>query len=138
MPRSVAFDDLPEEHLVVGDGELLQGEYGSLALVPPHDCRVVADAQDVERRLLLRRAFGELAVGDDKLPGIDLEGDVRLVRDHRMDVDHVVVVINTQYLDSDAVLLPCGYPSHPSYSVGRYRPSIPLHVAGFCAAHFLQ
>ena len=95
MPSSVAFDDLQQEHLVVGDCELLQGEYGPLALVPPHNCRVVAYAQDFERGLLLRRALCELAVGDDELPGIDFEGDVRLVRDHRVDVDHVVVDVDT-------------------------------------------
>ena len=34
---------------------------------PPHDCRIVADAQDFERRLLLRCAFREFAIRYDEL-----------------------------------------------------------------------
>ncbi len=52
MPSPVTFDDLPEEHLVVGDGELLQGEYRLLALMPPHDCRIVAHASGVQARMV--------------------------------------------------------------------------------------
>ena len=136
MPCTVTFNDFQQEHLVVGDCELLQGEDRPLALVSPHDCRVVAHAQDVERRLLLRRAFCELAVGDDKLPGIDFEGDVRLVRDHRVDIDHVVVDINTQYLDSDAVLLRAdAFHVHPVLAVDIAEH--PFHGRGLLAAHFL-
>lgn len=35
--------------------------------MPPHDCRIVAHAQDFERRLLLCRALGEFAIRYDEL-----------------------------------------------------------------------
>lgn len=96
MSCSVLFEDLQPQHLVVRNGELGQGEYGALALMPPHDFRVVAYAEYFERRPLLRRAFYELPVGDDETPVVHLEGDIRLVHDLRVDVDDVVMDVYTR------------------------------------------
>ena len=54
-----------------------------------------------------------------------------------MDVDHVVVDINTQYLDSDAVLLRAdAFHIHPILSVDIAEYS--LYGRWLFAAHFLQ
>ena len=54
-----------------------------------------------------------------------------------MDIDHVVVDINTQYLDSDAVLLRAdAFHVHPVLAVNIAEH--PFHGRGLLAAHFLQ
>ena len=53
-----------------------------------------------------------------------------------MDVDHVVVDINTQYLDSDAVLLRAdAFYVYPPLAVDI--AEYPLYGRGLLAAHFL-
>ena len=68
MAGSVFLDDFQQKHFVVGDCELGQREYRPLPLVSPHDCRIVAYAQDFERRLLLRRALRKFAIRYDEPP----------------------------------------------------------------------
>ena len=70
----------------------------------PHDCRIVAYAQDFERRLLLCRALGEFAIRYDESPRIHLERDIRVVRDTGVNVYHVIEHVNPQHFDPDAVL----------------------------------
>ena len=81
MAGSVLLDDFQQKHLVVGDRKLGQRKYRPLTLMSPHDCRIVAYAQDFERRLLLCRALRELSVRYDEPPCIHLEGNIRVVRD---------------------------------------------------------
>ena len=73
MPGSVLLDDFQQKHLVIRDRQFGQCEYRPLTLVSPHDCRIVAYAQDFERRLLLCRALGEFAIRYDESPRIHLE-----------------------------------------------------------------
>ena len=68
MPGPVFLDDFQQKHLVVGDRELGQREYRPLPLASPHDGRIVAYAQDLERCLLLCRTLGEFAIRYDKPP----------------------------------------------------------------------
>ena len=104
MAGSVLLDDFQQQHLVIGDREFGQCEYRPLPLVPPHDGRIIADAQDFEHRLLLRRALGEFAICYDEPPRIHLEGDIRIVIHTSMYVNDIVGNINSQHLDPDAVL----------------------------------
>ena len=73
MPGSVFLDDFQQKHLVIGDRQFRQREYRPLPLVPPYDGRIVAYAQDFERRLLLCRTLGEFAIRYDESPRIYLE-----------------------------------------------------------------
>ena len=73
MPGTILLDDFQQKHLVIGDRQFGQREYRSLTLMSPHDCRIVAYAQDFERRLLLCRTLGEFAIRYNEMSCIYLE-----------------------------------------------------------------
>ena len=79
MASSVLLGDLQQENLVLLECQLREGEDDALALVPAYNRGVVADPQRFDDTLLLSRAFGRLAVRDDKAAIVHLEGDVRVV-----------------------------------------------------------
>lgn len=103
MASSVLLGDLQQENLVLLECQLRKSEDDALALVPAHNRGVVADPQRFDDALLLSRAFGRLAVRDDKAAIVHLEGDVRVVGNLHMEVDHVVVDVDPPHLELHAV-----------------------------------
>ena len=103
MAGSVLLGNLQQENLVLLECQLRKGENDALALVSAHNRGVVADPQRFDDALLLSRAFGRLAVRDDKAAIVHLEGDVRVVGNLHMEVDHVVVDVDPPHLDLHAV-----------------------------------
>ena len=127
MSCSVFLGDLQQENLVLLESQFREGEDDTLALVPAHDRRVVADPQRFDNALLLSRAFGRLAVRDDKAAIVHLEGDVRVVGDLHMEVDHVIVDVDTPHLDLHAV-----FPGVDSlYIRAVLAVDVPISIIGF-------
>ena len=103
MACSVLLGDLQQENLVLLECQLRKGEDDALALVSAYNRGIVADPQRFDDALLLSRASGRLAVRDDKAAIVHLEGDVRVIGDLHMEVDHVVVDVDPPHLDLHAV-----------------------------------
>ena len=111
--------------LVIGDGELLQGEYRVFALLPRHAGGVVVGTQRKQYLLLHGSLLGDLLVHDFERDEVDVERHVGLVAQFRMEVQQSVVriqpfeqVLNTEGLAADVlhrplVLLVNGFHDEP-------------------------
>lgn len=125
MSSSVLLVHLHNELLVIGDGELLQGEYRATALLPRHAGDVVVGTQRKQYLLLHGGLLGDLFVHDLKRDEVDVKRHVGLVAQFRMEVQQSVMriqpfeqVLNTESLAADVlhrppVLLVNGFHDEP-------------------------
>ena len=73
VSSAVLLVHLHNELLVIGDGELLQGEYRAFALLPRHAGGVVVGTQRKQYLLLHGSLLGDLLVHDFERDEVDVE-----------------------------------------------------------------